>query len=1081
MSRRRAVAVALFGLLLAGARGEAQTPAEPAFFGGLSNGTFTNLWSTNGSPTLVYDASQWWVQINPATNATEYIETPIASGTQTHTLHLGLKFTALPSSGEQQLATICAGSSCAKPQAILAVDTDTSRNPDVSKLKLYFKDRGNECTSNSLFKYSACTTQADCPSDVGGNPGEADCAPSVFVVSEGLELATPYSVAIVSSSDTAGSRPHDVTVSLYKDGQLRGGKTRWQGTCTGGSASVNGKACGATADCTYICSNVTAITGDACSSAGTCTGSSTIGDVTSIRLGADTANLPAMDAQITDDVLTLSATDTYARYAKVVTLYPSGNGTNNWTDAGSIACTNHDDCVDDTEAGGAIDNDATTSDAGTVLQDSSNADEIWTLTDYAPAGGETVVAATARAAGKETSNNANTTKNLIVGLRDTGSNETLGSAVDLASFNDDSNYRLIAGPITQTHPGGGALTLNNLRGLVRKSGGTGSGFRLRVTDYVAEAVVAKPVPAVTDLLPERNGDSKKTLCIGGDSIMNDAGLFEMLNGLLPEPSGILRCAEGGQMIGDFAGDWSRILDGNAAANIPCYPERGENAHCDVFILHVGANNFARVTQQIDDNGTCFQRGCVGGANDGLACTTTAADCPGGTCTDYSGPQNGGGCDIATGVTSDAAAPYGAFNARSHCLAGDAVGTDCTFGGIATCGGPGGCLGGANVNKLCTKANEGTDCPGSTCGAWGGWGAHDQTDSEATYGYTYGRCQRGAAGGSDCLKGTCARATTTAYMAQTLDAMAQAAKARTGSSAVTLVLAGNTMPYAGTPKMCVAGSGHQKPCSSPSTCTPCTTNADCPTPGRCKVVGAMNWEAGRAHFEWFGKWLRAYAKTAGLRFLDLGTYQTRTALNGGLGPNAYLRDFIHQNDLGHEEMATLIAACALRDSSIEQNECEDLQSATVPTALYALSSATGPNGATFKAQTVGAAPAAAQVNSIALHIASVPSPTANIKASVYTLSAGTFTKLSTSCDTAATPVTATGWMVLPVTTPTGCLLSAGTTYYAAMESDTSALLLTISADAPQYFGKVDTYAAAMPATASGTIGGGLGFPWYLRVQ
>jgi len=334
------------------------------------------------------------------------------------------------------------------------------------KVRAYYGTTGKECTSNSLYKYTACTSDSDCPSDVGGNPGEASCSSSAFAVTGALPTATRVVLAIAQAADTAGARPHEATITLTQDFLVKGAQTRWQGTCSGstGSPTVNGKACGATADCTALCGNVAG-----CSTGGTC-GGSNLGTPTLVRLGTTQSGsaLKATTLYPLHLAFVFNAADPSVRYSKVVPLWPtSDGGTNDWVDAGSSACTSHYQCQDDTAAGGAVDGDTTT------LRGSQPSDtELWGLTDYSLGTGEFAVAATAWGALKEQDDNSQNSGKLVgLGLRNAAAGESMGTSHELANF--DTAYRTFAGPLTMTMPGGGAWDINALRGVARFTGGSG--------------------------------------------------------------------------------------------------------------------------------------------------------------------------------------------------------------------------------------------------------------------------------------------------------------------------------------------------------------------------------------------------------------------------------------------------------------------------------------------------------------------------------------------------------------------------------------------------------------------------------
>lgn len=1057
-----------------------QPPIQPVLLHGFDEGVFTGDWTTGGgsAPAVVYESGQWWAEFNPADLVAEYADVAIAGGGQDHTLHATFRVKSFPlatcSGGpldgqgcdpfsgsfpctilgacsianEARLVEVRSSAASPSTQALATLGSDR-------RLRVYFNQPDPECTLNSLYKFSACALDSQCIQDVGGNEGEAACAQAVFAQSRVLEPDTTYRLAIMSDSDLAAARPYDVTIQAYLDGRQIGEKTRWQGVCVGIDLFGLNFACGAQSDCQYICDN-----SDGCSTPGTCTDPGTIGNATHVRLGVGTgAATRAVDYLIRDVVFTPSNADPFARYVKLAPLWPTGDSAVQFVvDTGG--CGTNAACMDDTNGGGALD-------TGTLLRDSTqNHTDLYSLTDYTIDTGEAVIGAMARGTFRET-DNSNTGKFVLSGLRDSGSNEVIGTAVDL-SATPGGNLQIVPGAITMTMPGGASFTqtnVNALRGLIRYTGVSGTtNQRVFASNYVANLLVALPQPPVTDYFPDINNDGVKRLAVIGDSVMNDPALYESLLGTLFEAGSVLRCALGGRKIADLTQLWCTdgstpgavctvengscpgggtcrrpidlMLDGvttgrQGTKSFPCVAERGETGKVDVALIHIAVNDFSRVIDQMDNDGTCYQRGCVGGANAGQACKTTAADCPGGTCTDLMGPNQDEECQIVEGVKADNAQFW--FSSSSYFVRGDKVGESCTP--TTAQDGPGGCAGGANNDMPCTGLTKVADCgAGINCNEWDGEGGQDLEDADA--GYTYGWCVPSGLDPVNCPRGACLHQVTTAYISGMWQKMLDTAEARTGADEVKIVLLGNTDVSIDTSKRCVGGADHLDEC---------VDDTDCTSPGKCKRSAGWQWEAGLDHVRWHAQYLKALARERNLGFFDLGSYQRRLALPD-TNANKYNRDGVHQNDDGQILMGDAITACAERDTSVPENKCGDLTvTLTCPTAAEGLvpyadpeTPDTGRND-----RIIGSpwcVPASSQtVDAIGVRIATAPLPAAHVQCSVYTQGVGfNVAKTGTGCDTASTLVSQAGWLEMPVSDPANCQLAVGSTYWILCSTDDAAL-------------------------------------------
>ena len=907
------------------ARAQAPTPVPRDFIYSGAAGEITGpIWATGGGTavTAYRDGSGvWWQRLALADGGTGWVETSLSSFGEDYSLAFRIQADAFPpytcstatttnctqdaqcpSSGtctvvnEQEVLRGYAGSDA---QVVVALGSDR-------RLRVHWRDLVKECTANSAYPYTDCTSVSDCPVASGGNPGESDCSEAIFAKTERLTAGQTYLGTVVVSADTAGARPHDVRVALYFGGSARGSKTRREGVCSGGT--LNGKACGASADCP---------------GGGTC-GSSNIGSLTAVRVGATSAakgytvNLGGYDFLDSDQ-------DPYVRYEKVVPLYPSSSTARvDWNDV-NANCTGgvHAGCIDDTDSG-AIDDDAGTPGAPTTTLNAStqNDTDIWELDDYTLGTGESVVAAVAYGAMREQADNGNTNKTVAFGLRDnnatsqTDAGHEATASIDLAPDGEAQKTR--AGAIAMTNPSGAAWSqtnLNQLRGVIRYTGATGTGNRVRLTNAIADVAVALPTPATPTTMQDLNSDTKVTVCFIGDSILNDPAFYDALNGQLEQPDNILHCALGGRTCGDMLYAFPQILDGEATPDssdglVPnyysCIAERGDTGHkCDYAFLQCGANNVSGELQRASD-GFCFQRGCVGGSNAGLACKV-AGDCPGGTCTDAQGPQYGVPCAIPSGTKGDNGAAY---LTGQVCLNGDNIAKCCA--GLACpspsdCGGgPKKCFGGTNANAQCSVHG---DCNSNLCIYLGHEGNNDLTDN--VYGPSW--CVAGSVLSRECPSGVCVAEMTTAYLESVFGRMVDIAEARTGSSTVQLVLMGNVYPWQQRPKRCVTGASHGATCS---------VDGDCTAPGECHVPNNYaRWSDQQGDFAYLNRYTKALAADRGLPYLDGYAYLRRI-----VWPQSYdvnVRDGIHLSESGQEHLATCVTALCEEDSSVAECYAGDI--------------------------------------------------------------------------------------------------------------------------------------------------------------
>jgi len=1017
----------------------------PTFFTGFNVGSLTgDDWTMVGTPTLAYDSTtaKWWVTLNPSASAAESIEHAVSGSPIDYTLGATMIVDAVPvpgaSTGDAAEAIVGFMSGSTQKQVLMTLysvrQADTSI---VTKFRVRFNDLDTECSVNGLYPYTECTIagqETECPEIVGGGEGESVCEDAIGGISTKITTGQQIRVAVTQDQGFTNS----VIIGLIVDGYSVGNKARWQGVCDSGDNT--GKACAIAGNCPNG-------DGDPCPI-------TTIQAATTLAFGTTSTSGPAYTIRVSDIGFTPSVADIDSGYFRVAVLHPSTDvGTNQWT---NIGCSTHADCADDSG-----DSPSTAPDDDTTrLSESANGDiEHWELTDPTIAGIETVVAARMEGI-----------------LRNEGSNATVqfGLADSVTSLNVASHtvdgssvWRVYDSPVATTMPAGGALNLNNLQGYVKNT----NGVTVRITNAVAEAFVTLALPPVPSVFPDLNGDGDDTVCIVGDSTLNDQDIYDELVGNLPEIDNLIKEATGGTQTGQLRTAWSTLLDGASAGAFVAIPYKGSAAKCDVMIPMIGYNDLSAMDQQ-NAAGYCFQRGCrtstCGGATTGVACKTTA-DCGGGqVCCDRSGPQHAGACGVPSGHTGDGG---------SFCTDGDSVQSTCN---ATSCGvGAGfasGCLGVGGSNIPCDAQG---DCTTGTCQQWGLVGAADLTDT--TYGW--GPCVRGSITSPECPKGTCTKTSSNSYLTNLMASMFDTAAARTGSSTVTVATLGHYDGYTTERKRCVGGTRHGCNCEPDSGSGACAGSA-C-TNGACKRVWSFNTATNALEgLRWWNQWLIGEATRRGWPYLNSGAYFRRLNRQAGSDPHRHIRDGVHLGSTtGQPEIAELITACLTRNTSIDENRCNDLSSATEPPLIYRLSSSATTVSLldTFVCEEIGTPTATRTVDALCQHISTAAG---NVKLSIY-YSAPTFTKLATGCDTAGTAVAQAGWLC--ASTSGTCTLSAGTQYWLCSVTDSSALRYTVAQDRPSAtvplnkIGPVVSYASAMPATASPVVNGTYKYPWYAQVH
>ena len=294
----------------------------------------------------------------------------------------------------------------------------------------------------------------------------------------------------------------------------------------------------------------------------------------------------------------------------------------------------------------------------------------------------------------------NQSKELTLSIYDysNGSASCAGSPTDCIIGTTDevddafgNDYRPAAQSSFNTAPDGTAWTETDLEtlGVHMLGQNSGGGSSMRVTAILGTAAIQQPAEVCVDVLPDVNGDGRKTLCIAGDSTYNLSSFQAAILADLCEPDDILFMSTGSRTTEDLTEAIEGIFDGDSS-NVNGYGAKalrgqtcdgGPCTGCDVVAIGIGINdnrvsrtgiyeNGDRLaknfcwhpghaqhgnpcicetvndlnTRCIDCRGSgCFRSGrsvgsfctrsikhCFGGSNDEAECTG-AGDCPGGTC------------------------------------------------------------------------------------------------------------------------------------------------------------------------------------------------------------------------------------------------------------------------------------------------------------------------------------------------------------------------------------------------------------------------------------------------------------------
>lgn len=511
------------------------------------------------------------------------------------------------------VASQCPNSTCGeKAGALLSVEA-VAGSTTKCLVKAFYESTDvspGECSASATMDQSECggpcTTSADCityaRSDVACTSGfcvnECDaanidvgssCLPGVYAQSTLIDTNTWQTISL-GQANGSGSTAGSVTVSLWQGpttGALavqRGSATHKQGKCTGGTGTnTNGLACNVSGDCTG--------TGATCN----------IGDVVTIegvRFGTDDTVASRADYVI-DAVWVDDATPRVNN--QIETLRPAGQdtaGANTDWDPTGCAVDSEWQCLND---GNAPDSNTTYLENGTAAKPTI---AIKFATPAAPLptplGVSVAVVAEDAAAGG--SNSA------TVDLEDfpTGSYGSVSSrydAYDLENFpgtggTSDPYYGMPSffAPFDASAAAWTATSLANFRLDLKKT--AGSADKARASTAVMNVLERLPDPPVPTVIPDRNRNGIKTVCIVGDSTWNQQAFHNALASGLLEPTNLIECAEDGGTEDDIvrdisiAGAANDILETAPALSSgwTCKAIKGSTGDtCDLVFLDLYAN------------------------------------------------------------------------------------------------------------------------------------------------------------------------------------------------------------------------------------------------------------------------------------------------------------------------------------------------------------------------------------------------------------------------------------------------------------------------------------------------------------
>lgn len=788
---------------------------------------------------------------------------------------------------------------------LLAVPIDTTRY----YLKAKYLDEARTTCNGSTRDDTPCTPVndeecADQPRDLTNCPEnnhcESRCDEQNYALSQhtaGAWVAFTLQQETTSLAEAAvrlWSGAGDTSPTVY----ARGGGLRAVGTCTGGADA--GLACRQNSDCASGTCGTTnkiladrVILGSATQSVRSDSGNTTI----NLTCNLNVTSLPTSTTAgsfVLDGCVWYAGTDAIANYvARTLQATSSGPGSGtNWTNQGTAhSCgtfTNLFNCLLD--GSGSQDGDTSAIKNSSISQPTAVVGFGPWPTPTAPMPSPTPRFVAAEFIVKEHQDGTSIKIDFQPGTDTAGRSgsfpnpkATVGQAAWTPAYTDNgSGAAYYNAPVSIAANLNLMADLPNLNVVLDRVSG-GSGDDLRITAGWVSVWSQTVSPTLVSTIPDRDGDGAKTVCIAGDSILDNAQLQDALTDKVAplDITNLAFCTMGNQTIRDAARSWSDILESRTTQWLKCKrATRGSlNATCDVVLAQFGANEFHTYAQTrnltaveggIEMPGWC-EMPDSGDPSQGDPCTCDALEVL------DRNPALGHGYCVTKGEGAGALGAPCSDNDNCVC----ATNADCTFNGSTSfCGY---CSGGSNSRGFCATASA---CPGGgTCltGQCIGTFISLGTNCRANQGGALaggGRsawCSSGCTDSADCVGGVCVAGTTLKMAQDDWQSIMTTTAAHAGPPIVVYV-----------------------------------------NPPSADASGFGCWNAAKHGMQATGTWLREQsAASSVLRFLDLDEVFRR---NCNVTNACRITDGIHPTVYGQTVMAQAMYDCLANVSGTTDGVC-----------------------------------------------------------------------------------------------------------------------------------------------------------------
>jgi hypothetical protein len=536
-----------------------------------------------GAPTLTTQVeattgNRCALRFTPASGSPQYVQT--APFTSTTSIRMSCRITPRSAGAggcQREVASfIGAGGDFSGKSAILAM-----RNAGSSGviLKAYYGSLDQKTCSGSPDLGKQCTTVAEC-SELRTN--EAQCAVTALGLTPIMNVGTTYEF-LLTQDNTTGT----ATVALYQGAAglasevfSRGSTARIAGECSGGANDL--EPCNTGSECP----------GGSCST-------TNVPNITAIRLGSSDSTTCAPQFDI-DDCWVYNGT--IRENVRLETLYPDVSPTvdTNWD--GLPAGTAYG-CADDADAYKCVkdsigatpdgNNSAIYNDNGTKPTVAFNFAALSTPTPLGTpvALGIEYVAQDAASGGSAAAEVLTLAidDHSVPGPTPTPGGEEFNFEDFAGNGGNLETYYQAPSRYKETASNGSALDLTSIQALgVDFNKVDGGGNEGRITTTAAFVVSQTANPTASTKIPDRDGDTFKTMCLVGDSTWDNEDFQLGVVANTPEPDNIYFFTRGGSMLGDTAAEWAQLVEGTAGTYMGLSVRRGSAGRtCDVvFISHV---------------------------------------------------------------------------------------------------------------------------------------------------------------------------------------------------------------------------------------------------------------------------------------------------------------------------------------------------------------------------------------------------------------------------------------------------------------------------------------------------------------